>query len=180
MQLQELLARVVPLSVQGPTDRPIRQVTQDSRAAGKEDVFVAIEGGSVDGHLYVSALECAAVVVEQDVHPQPGVTCIRVPDSRLALAQMAAAEVGNPSDQLALIGVTGTNGKTTTCWILEAILEAAGRPVGIIGTTGNRVRGEEAPAQFTTPLPRQWQGLLREMVDAGCEVVAAEVSSSLP
>jgi len=90
---------------------------------------------------------------------------------------MAAAEVGDPSDQLALIGVTGTNGKTTTCWILEAILETAGRPVGIIGTTGNRVRGREVPAEFTTPLPRQWQGLLRDMVDAGCEVVAAEVSS---
>ncbi len=177
MQLQALLDRVDPISVQGDTQRAIQRVTQDSRDAGAQDLFVAIAGERVDGHRFVDGLACAAVVVEQDVQTPMGVTRIRVHDSRHALAQCAAALAGDPSGQLALVGVTGTNGKTTTCWILESILSAAGTAVGVVGTTGHRVRGDSRPSRFTTPLPTQWQGLLRDMVEAGCAVVAAEVSS---
>ncbi len=177
MQLQALLDRVDPISVQGDTQRAIGRVTQDSRDAGACDLFVAIAGERVDGHRFVEGLNCAAVVVEQDVQTPEGVTRIQVHDSRHALAQLAAALAGDPSGQLALVGVTGTNGKTTTCWVLESILTAAGTPVGVVGTTGHRIRGAHRPSRFTTPLPTQWQGLLRDMVEAGCAVVAAEVSS---
>jgi UDP-N-acetylmuramoyl-L-alanyl-D-glutamate--2,6-diaminopimelate ligase len=177
MQLQDLLDRVDPISVQGDTQRAIERVTQDSRDAGVHDLFVAIAGERVDGHRFVGGVACAAVVVEQDVQAPRGVTRIRVQDSRQALAECAAALAGDPAGQLALVGVTGTNGKTTTCWILESILSAAGTAVGVVGTTGHRIRGTRRPARFTTPLPTQWQGLLRDMVEAGCTVVAAEVSS---
>jgi UDP-N-acetylmuramoyl-L-alanyl-D-glutamate--2,6-diaminopimelate ligase len=142
-----------------------------------QTVFVAVRGASTDGHRYAHGLDCAAVIAEEDVEPASGVPVILVSDARVALAELARMIEGNPSHELSLVGVTGTNGKTTTCWILESILRAAGRKVGLIGTTGHRSNHQAIASGYTTPPAPQWQGLLRQMRDAGCEVVAAEVSS---
>ncbi|MCB9796196.1 MAG: UDP-N-acetylmuramoyl-L-alanyl-D-glutamate--2,6-diaminopimelate ligase [Alphaproteobacteria bacterium] len=177
MRLHDLLEQVPHLAVRGPTDRSIRHLSDDSREITPESVFVAIRGLRVDGHRFVPGLRAAAVVVEEEVEAAEGVTVVRVADSHLALAQLAAAFHGDPSQELDVIGVTGTNGKTTTCAMLEAIFTGVGARVGVIGTTGNRVAGEPIPGRFTTPIAIEWQGLLARMRDAGCAVVAAEVSS---
>jgi UDP-N-acetylmuramoyl-L-alanyl-D-glutamate--2,6-diaminopimelate ligase len=177
MQLASLLARVEYRLLHGTLDRSVRALTQDSRQAGPGVVFVAVPGRTVDGHRFVPGLDAAAVVVERPVDAAPGVTVVQVADARVALAQLAAAWHGHPSESVDVIGITGTNGKTTVTWMLEAIANAADVPIGVIGTTGNRVDGTPRPARFTTPNPMEWQGLLAEMRDAGCRLVAAEVSS---
>ncbi|MCB9761946.1 MAG: UDP-N-acetylmuramoyl-L-alanyl-D-glutamate--2,6-diaminopimelate ligase [Alphaproteobacteria bacterium] len=177
MRLRDLIAEVQPVRVRGALDRDIARLTQDSREAGPGAVFVALRGHHVDGHRFVPGLHAEAVVVEEAVEAAPGVTVIEVADTRVALARMAAALYGHPSRALSLVGFTGTNGKTSSCWIFESIAQVAGWPVGVIGTTGNRIRGEASPARFTTPMPPEWQALLARMRDAGCTTVAAEVSS---
>ncbi|HJN77946.1 MAG TPA: UDP-N-acetylmuramoyl-L-alanyl-D-glutamate--2,6-diaminopimelate ligase [Myxococcota bacterium] len=177
MLLSDLLSQVDHRLLYGSVDRPITALTQDSREAGPGSVFVAIRGLRVDGHRFVPSVEAEAVVVERPVEAPAGVTVVEVDDTRLALARLAAALHGHPSEELDVVGVTGTNGKTTTTWMLEAIARAAGHKVGVVGTTGNRIDGLELPTAYTTPEAPQWQGLLREMVDNGCSVVAAEVSS---
>ena len=177
MLLSDLLSQVDHRILHGSLDRPVHALTQDSREAGPGSVFVAIRGARVDGHRFVGAVEAEAVVVEEAVEAPPGATLILVEDSRAALAALASAFHGHPSHALDVVGITGTNRKTTTTWMLEAIARAAGQKVGVVGTTGNRVDGRVLPTRFTTPEAPEWQGLLREMVDAGCKVVAAEVSS---
>jgi UDP-N-acetylmuramoyl-L-alanyl-D-glutamate--2,6-diaminopimelate ligase len=117
------------------------------------------------------------VIAEEDVHPAEGVPVVRVVDARQALAEASAALENHPSQSMSVVGITGTNGKTTTSWILESILSAAGRRVGLIGTTGHRSNKTSIPALYTTPPAPQWQGLLRRMKEDGCEFVATEVSS---
>ncbi len=178
MLLQDLLKRVDPIAVQGAADRHVTGVSQDSRDLTPDGVFVAVPGLRVDGHDYVARVPQAAVaVVERAVPTPPGVTRVLVADSRLALAQLSAAWQGDPSRETFLLGITGTNGKTTTTWVAEAIARAAGWSVGVIGTTGHRVDGRELATGFTTPEAPAWQALLRRLVDAGAQLVAAEVSS---
>lgn len=169
----------------GPVSRPVSGVTHDSRGVGQDGVFVAIHGARQDGHRYVPTLgQAAAVVVDQDVEVPSGVTRIRVPDTRRVLAPLAAAFHGHPGRSLRVAGITGTNGKTTTTWLVEAALGA--RRVGVIGTTGHRVAGEPVSASallgvqvphHTTPEAPVVQGLLAGMVRAGCDTAAMEVSS---
>lgn len=177
MRLSALLPEIEPLEVRGPTDREVLRVCQDSREAGVGAMFFAVRGRRSDGHDFVPELRAEAVVVERSTPVAEGVTQVRVADTRLALARAAAALAGHPSRQMAVVGVTGTNGKTTSTYLIEALCEEAGWPVGVIGTTGNRVRGRALATKFTTPEAPQWQGLLAEMATAGCRVVAAEVSS---
>lgn len=177
MRLQVLLDQIETLSIRGETDKAVLRVTEDSRGVDWQTAFVAVRGAKADGHRYAAGLECAVVFAEEDVAPALGVPVVLVPDARIALADCARILQGNPSHELALVGITGTNGKTTTCWILESMLRAAAKKVGLIGTTGHRANRKSLGSGYTTPPAPQWQALLREMRDSGCDVVAAEVSS---
>jgi len=177
MRLDVFLDRLQTRSVRGDTRGVVLRVTEDSRDVDWQSVFVAVRGAQVDGHKYAKGLDCALVIAEDDVEPAEGVPVAIVKDTRLALAEAASILEGDPSHEVSVVGITGTNGKTTTSWILESILKAAGRKVGVIGTTGHRANHQEVGSGYTTPPAPQWQGLLRQMVDQGCEFVTAEVSS---
>jgi UDP-N-acetylmuramoyl-L-alanyl-D-glutamate--2,6-diaminopimelate ligase len=177
MRLQVLLDQIETLSIRGETDKAVLRVAEDSRRVDWQTAFVAVRGAQSDGHRFAAGLECAVVIAEEDVAPSEGVPVVLVEDARVALAEIARILEGNPSHELAVVGITGTNGKTTTCWILESILRASGKKVGLIGTTGHRANRQSLGAGYTTPPAPQWQALLREMRDSGCEVVASEVSS---
>ncbi len=177
MRLADLLAHLDPVQVSGPVDRPIQRVTHDSRLAGKEDIFVAIVGARSDGRTYARTLEVAAVIADQPVDVLPGVTVILVEDARRALALASAAVAGFPGRAMKVIGITGTNGKTTTSWMVEAIARHAGERIGVIGTTGARIAGAPEPLGFTTPEAPVLQDLLARMRAAGCGLVVMEVSS---
>ncbi|MBI5709597.1 MAG: UDP-N-acetylmuramoyl-L-alanyl-D-glutamate--2,6-diaminopimelate ligase [Candidatus Eisenbacteria bacterium] len=151
----------------------------DSRRARRGDLFFGLSGLRQDGQAYVrQALAAGAVaaVVGRDFH-EPGLPLVQVEEPRRALARAAARFCGDPSRALTVVGVTGTNGKTTTTWMLEAVFRAAGRVPGVLGTTGVRVAGEARPSAFTTPEAPELQGLLREMRERGVEAVALELSS---
>ncbi len=158
----------------------------DSRCVGFGNVFVAIKGRTTDGHRYITAAvtQGAKVVVVEDDTAMPdsffmhtGVVKIVVPDTRKALAQMAANYFDHPSRKLRLIGVTGTNGKTSTTYLVKSILEAHGERTGLIGTIEYRIGEEVLPATHTTPESLELHRLLAHMVERGCSAVAMEVSS---
>jgi UDP-N-acetylmuramoyl-L-alanyl-D-glutamate--2,6-diaminopimelate ligase len=161
---------------------PITSVTSDSREVNSGSIFVAIAGTQVDGHAYLRevAETGAAFLIGERPGSEFGLDESRylaVPDARLALALLASELYGNPSREMLMIGVTGTSGKTTTAFLLESILKAAGRRVGLIGTVSFRIDGREIPSTHTTPGPVELQKLLRRMRDEGCDAVAMEVSS---
>jgi UDP-N-acetylmuramoyl-L-alanyl-D-glutamate--2,6-diaminopimelate ligase len=166
-------------------DVEIRAVQYDSRKVEQNDCFVAIAGGAVDGHQFIeNAIGRGAkvVVMERETLPDAlfmhlGVVKVVVADSRKALAQMSANFYGNPSRRLKLVGVTGTNGKTTTAHIVKAILEAAGKKTGLIGTIEFNVGGETIPASHTTPESVELNQLFHRMVEAKCAAAVMEVSS---
>jgi len=140
-------------------------------------VFVAVVGASVDGHDFVASTAAGVVVVEREVEVPSGVTVVQVADTKRTLALLAANLYGRPADHVKVIGVTGTNGKTTITTLIEGALLAAGRSIGRIGTTGHSINGVARPSSFTTPEAPALQGLLAEMRDDGVEVLAMEVSS---
>lgn len=178
MFLSALIELLAPLSVTGQTDRVVTGVSHDSRQIGVSDVFVAIPGAQADGRRFARGLPCAAVVSERPVEgAHEGATLIVVKDARWALARLAAALEGEPGRALPVVGVTGTNGKTTTTFLVEAIAGAAGLRSGRIGTTGHRIAGRDRAASHTTPEAPVLQRLLAEARDAGCALVAMEVSS---
>ena len=194
MQLSKILdgVRVVKLfsSATGKMvltqDVTVHAIHYDSRRIGRADLFVAIPGTVVDGHRYIdSAIHngAAVVVVQNDeAMPDPyfmhaGVIKVVVPDARVALATMSANFYGQPSKQLRLIGVTGTNGKTTTTHLIKAVLEQHGERVGLIGTIEYRIGDEVIPATHTTPESLELNELLAAMVGRGCTAAVMEVSS---
>jgi UDP-N-acetylmuramoyl-L-alanyl-D-glutamate--2,6-diaminopimelate ligase len=167
-------------------DISVHSIQYDSRKVGHGDLFVAIAGTAVDGHAFVeSAINRGAVAVvmqKDEALPDPffmhaGVVKIVVPDSRKALARMAANFHGRPSSKLCLVGVTGTNGKTTTTHLIRSILEANGMKVGLVGTIGYMVGEESLPATHTTPESLELNELLSLMVKRGCTAAVMEVSS---
>ncbi len=158
-------------------DREITTVTDRFAYVVPGCLFVCIQGKRFDGHSVAEqALErgAAAVVVQKDVGVKQQ---IRVKDSRRAYAYIAAAFHAYPARELTLIGVTGTNGKTTSCFLLKEILEQQGYRTGLLGTVKTVIAGAERRAQLTTPDPLELQRLLREMVDTGCTHCVMEVSS---
>ncbi|MFH1330112.1 MAG: UDP-N-acetylmuramoyl-L-alanyl-D-glutamate--2,6-diaminopimelate ligase [Actinomycetota bacterium] len=157
---------------------PVSEVTHDSRAAGPGVLFVAVRGFTVDGHRFVAearGVGSPAVCVEED--PGDGGPTLVVPDTRAVMGPLAARVHGDPSHRLQLVGVTGTNGKTTTCHLVESIAAAAGFVPAVLGTVGARIAGEEMPVVRTTPEAADFQRLLARMVGAGVQVAAVEVSS---
>lgn len=162
----------------------LRSVTSDSRAVKPDTAFVAVKGATQDGHRFITqaAESGAAFIVGEEpaeMHSAVlrGVPYIKVPDSRLALAYLAAQLAGNPSHALTVVGVTGTSGKTTTTYLIESILKAAGHRVGVIGTVNFRLGDKVYPATHTTPGAPELQRLLAEMKSDGCTAVVMEVSS---
>jgi UDP-N-acetylmuramoyl-L-alanyl-D-glutamate--2,6-diaminopimelate ligase len=165
-----------------PATVAIRAIRFDSRAVQPGDLFVAIRGAAADGHHYVAtALEKGASAIVCETLPIDPVgsdrALILVPDSAQALGQMAAAYYGHPSKQMQLIGVTGTNGKTTTVTLLWQLFSRLGFRCGLIGTVENRIGDLVLPSTHTTPDPVSLQLLLRQMAKSGCSYVFMEVSS---
>lgn len=174
MRLSELLEGTGYLGTL-PQDVEIEGISYDTRTIKPGELFVALRGYKTDGHRYIDearARGAAAVVAEE------GEDVIPVSDSRKALAQISANWFGHPAKALTMVGVTGTNGKTTVTTLLWNVLrEALGIPVGLLGTNENRVGEETFPAQRTTPESYEIQRWLRQMADAGCTHAVMEVSS---
>jgi UDP-N-acetylmuramoyl-L-alanyl-D-glutamate--2,6-diaminopimelate ligase len=179
--LRELLGAVQPMESLGSVgDTTVTSVAYDSRQAGPGAIFVALRGVKADGTAFVhDAIKRGAIaIVSESERPEEiTATWIRVVDARLALAALAAEFYGHPSNELTLVGITGTNGKTTTSYLLTSILEAAGVKCGRIGTVGYRIGDREIGAARTTPEAPDLQKMLREMLAQGCTACVMEVSS---
>ncbi len=186
MKLSHLLNSVNFEKVIGNVDKMIAGVTSDSRKVEENFVFVAVKGFKVDGHKFIiDAINKGAVavifeqkyIIDNSVFTNLQVVKIEVTDSRKALAEVSHCFYGEPSKKLKLIGVTGTNGKTTTTFFIKSILEAAGYKTGLVGTIVNMIGDEELPSLLTTPESNDLNGLLNDMYSAGCEFAIMEVSS---
>jgi UDP-N-acetylmuramoyl-L-alanyl-D-glutamate--2,6-diaminopimelate ligase len=178
MILADLVARLPGAEVQADPHLAVARVTHDSRLVQPGSLFVAIRGLAADGNQFVeAAVRKGAVVVVSEAAAPPGAPWVRVADARVALAVLSAAVLGDPAHSLRLVGVTGTNGKTTTAYLIDAALRAHGERVGLLGTVQYRIGDRVAEAVRTTPESSDLQGLLREMVDAGCSHAVLEVSS---
>jgi UDP-N-acetylmuramoyl-L-alanyl-D-glutamate--2,6-diaminopimelate ligase len=183
MTLAELIEPVTVLERRGDLNVEVTDVTDDSRRVGPGSLFVAVKGGRADGHAFLSAAAAAgaaAVVVQEPWTPPPGarqVPVVRVDDSRRAVGLLAGRLRGDPSSRLTMVGVTGTNGKTTITYLCRALLESAGRRVGLIGTVAYQIGAERIAASHTTPGAAELQALLGRMVEAGLDTAVMEVSS---
>ena len=179
IRLRHLLNTLPKADIRGNVDTTIRQIAYDSRRVGPGDLFVALKGWHHDGHAYLrDALGRGAscVVLEQNINI-PGVVSVLVPDSRKALALLAAEYYGHADEDLFLIGVTGTNGKTTISRLIKNILEASGERVGLIGTIEYWIGDERIPADLTTPQSLDLHDMFAKMADRGVKYVVLEVSS---
>src|SRR6056297_3081874 len=168
------------LPAKGGEELEITTVEHRSNRMVPGGLFVAIKGGHVDGHQFVSdavSRGAGVVVIEQDVAAADEVIVIRVSDSRKALGLLSARFYANPSENLVLIGITGTNGKTTTAWLIEQILIYQGFRVGVIGTINYRYGGRTFDSPLTTPEACELQRILADMRKAGVSHVVMEVSS---
>jgi len=182
LPLQQYIDHLQPgiISVIGDEDRPIAGATNDSRKVKPGWLFVAISGTTDDGHRYlgqVLAAGAAAVVSERELELPAGVVGIRVADAYAAVAEAAEVMHGFPARKLDLIGITGTNGKTTTAFLLREIFKRNGEKVGMVGTVGYDCGDSWEPAARTTPDPFVLQALFAKMVENGCRRVVLEVSS---
>ena len=179
MKLKELLHGLDILEATADLETEIGQVRYDSRLVHPGDLFVAMSGFTVDGHAFIEkAVAAGAGAVLCEKAPEGGVPYVRVADSRRALAVVGGNFYGHPADAMTMVAVTGTNGKTTTTYLLKAILEQAlGAKVGLIGTNQNMIGQEVLPTERTTPESFELQGLLAKMRDGGCTHVVMEASS---
>ena len=185
MLLSELLSAIEPIEVFGRTDKEINGLHFDSRKIGQNDLFVAQVGTTVDGHTFidgcVSRGAAAIVLSDRNYLPSPlrGEQCtyILVENTDKALGLLASKWFGEPSKALTLVGVTGTNGKTTIATLLYKLVRALGYKAGLLSTVVNYIEDEAVTATHTTPDALELNGLLRRMVDAGCTYAFMEVSS---
>lgn len=175
MKLSQILKGIKVLN--DYTDIEVLDVTQDSRLVKEGSLFVCIKGAAFDGHSVAGEMlskGACAVVVEKDMGLDNQVI---VEDTRGIFSYICANFFSNPAEKLKLIGLTGTNGKTTTTFLIKQILENVGKKVGLIGTVQNMIGDEAYPAKYTTPDPYELQKLFAQMVEAGCDYCVMEVSS---
>lgn len=180
MKLKKLIADVGIADAEDVVDREISGIAYDSRRVTPGMLFVAIRGRKADGHEFIkTALSrgAAAVICQADAMSVSPTGALRVPDTRVALARTAAAFYDHPSSKLKVVGVTGTNGKTTVSFLLKHILETAGRKTGLLGTVRYEIGERMIPAQRTTPEALEIQQMMREMLRAECVDCVMEVSS---
>ena len=180
-QLSEILSAITPRSFTASGDCTIKALQYDSRKVEQGDCFFAIRGTQSDGHDYIeAAIERGAAAIVCEKMPEKiaqGVSYIEVEDSNSAMADIAATYYDNPSHQLALVGVTGTNGKTTIATLLYDLYRSMGYKVGLISTVVYRIGEREIASTHTTPDAIRLNSMLREMVDMGCDYCFMEVSS---
>jgi len=180
VQLSSLIKCLDSFKSEGTLDVCVDSVQYDSRKVNKNSIFCCIEGFNLDGHNFAEdaiAKGASVVVISKEISLSQNVTKIFVPDTRKALAKLAASFYGNPSEKLALLGVTGTNGKTTVTFMLKSIFDAAGKKMGLIGTIVTIIGENKRYSEKTTPESLDLQKLFSEMVDNSIESVAMEVSS---
>lgn len=180
-KLSDLLKSIEVEEIIGNTDRNIENVASDSRQAVKNGIFVAVRGVTTDGHKYIPVVasnHVAAIVCEEMPSQfENGITYIKVKDTGVALGRLASAWYGDPSSQLVLVGVTGTNGKTTTATLLYEMARLEGYKAGLLSTVCNYIDGNAIPTTHTTPDPLTLNRLLADMVEVGCDYAFMEVSS---
>ncbi len=181
MQLQSLLSNIQPLAIVGNADVEITGIDIDSRRVAEGHLFVAIKGTQTDGHAYIAKaieLGAAAILCEQlPDAPAEGVCYVQVASTEDCVGRVATTFYGNPSEKVKLVGVTGTNGKTTIATLLYNMFMAMGHKCGLLSTVCNYINGTAVPASHTTPDPIQLNDLLARMVGEGCEYVFMECSS---
>lgn len=180
--LRELLTEIEYECIRGTLDREVEDIIYDSRKVTPGSMFICITGAIQDGHGYAAAAVQAGagvLMVEKEVElpEEADVTVIRVSDTHYAMAFVSAAFFGNPAQEMKIIGITGTKGKTTTTYLVKSILEHAGRKVGLIGTIEIIIGDTHIHADHTTPESYLIQKYFRQMADAGCDTVVMEVSS---
>ena len=179
MLLADLIDRIEHAELVGDGETDVTRATSDSRAIEPGDLFVAVRGLRSDGHEFAAAAVeagAAAVVLERALDGI-GVPTIRVPSSAVALGEATAALMGDPASKLRLIGITGTNGKTTTTYLVEAMISASRRSPGVIGTVTYRFGGKSVEAPYTTPTAEVFHSMCRDMVESGVDDTVVEVSS---
>jgi UDP-N-acetylmuramoyl-L-alanyl-D-glutamate--2,6-diaminopimelate ligase len=180
MKLGQLLEGIAIYDLEGDMEQEIKGLNYDSRKIQEGDLFVAIKGHALDGHDYIDDAVrngAVALVAEEFKDHYGGLSKVRVPNSREALSKLAARFYDNPWEGMSIIGITGTNGKTTTAYILESILSNAGAVPGVIGTINSRFKGKIFPSPVTTPESLDLMRIMREMADGGVTHVVMEVSS---
>lgn len=180
MKLNELIKNVGNCKVKGDANVEVSHIAYNTLSVLKDSCFVAIRGNKFDGRLFVRdaiAKGANAIVTEEEMSLPTGVTNIVVSDSRLALASISSMFFGEPSKKMSVIGVTGTNGKTTITYILEEIFRAASRNPAVIGTVSYRYGGKIIPALHTTPMSFDLQRLFSKMNECNVDICAMEVSS---
>lgn len=180
MKLSKLLERLDYTIISGPKNPDIADITNDSRKVGEDSLFFCIRGAVSDGHAYAGQAaqsKAAALIVEEPVDVPDTVTVVRVENTRLAMAVIASAWYGYPADTLKVIGVTGTKGKTTTVYMIKALLEKAGYKAGLIGTIETIIGDVHIPSANTTPESLLIQSYFARMLEEGCTVCVMEVSS---
>ncbi|MCM1441597.1 MAG: Mur ligase family protein, partial [Roseburia sp.] len=179
--LSELLSAITVEEIIGSEDKMISSLVCDSRKVELGSMFVAVRGVNVDGHRFIPIVTVggvAAIVCEElPERLESNITYIKVSNSAVALGFLASQWYDNPSRKLKLVGVTGTNGKTTTATLIYEMARLEGHKAGLLSTVCNYIDTEAVPAEQTTPDPLTLNMLLRRMVDAGCTYAAMEVSS---
>lgn len=180
MKLNKLIFDLEVEAVKGKTDIEVNEIAYDSRKVNKGDVFVAIEGFKVDGHEFIGeAIEKGAstIIVQNDVEYESEIPLIKVKNARQALAKISSIFYNNPSEKFNLIGITGTNGKTSITYIMESIFQVGGKKTGIIGTIGSQVDDKHIETKNTTPESLELQQVFDQMLKSGVDNCVMEVSS---
>src|SRR5499427_2672667 len=179
MQLKTLLSAIPVCQVIGPLDRSVENIAYDSRRVQRHTIFVALRGEKTDGHQFIGHAidKGASVIVTEREHKDPRVTCLVVENTRIALADFSATFYGHPARKLKLAAVTGTNGKTTTTFLIKHICESASLRCGLVGTVRYEIGERLLPAIRTTPESLDLQELLAQIASAGCKAAVMEVSS---
>ncbi|MBS6042799.1 UDP-N-acetylmuramoyl-L-alanyl-D-glutamate--2,6-diaminopimelate ligase [Clostridium baratii] len=180
MKLAKLIEGLEYEVLKGNLDVSINSINYDSRKVKDGDMFVCIKGFKSDGHNFIDAAinnGAKVIVCEDEADVKDGITLIKFKDTRKALAKIGAKYYDNPCDKLNIIGVTGTNGKTTTAFMIKNILESCNEKVGLIGTIANYIGDEKLETERTTPESLELQELFRNMVDKGVKYCVMEVSS---